>query len=239
MLAALLSCTAPARYYVAPGQEGAPGVHRVLLCPLNVAVSLPTEISSGAEPVDRALVAYLEEQGLEVDRLDLMEARSLWREAAQQARREGAEDATAIFVHGLGQRGDFDALLMPALILRSVRVYDSSGSWDGVRRQVTTVNAPSRGLGGSTDTFSKGIAFGGLSADVLASSLHVMAFTPDGQHVFEGQGGFEFIQEADLSGAKQRSGELRTRYGLFRNAEVLREGVEIALGRYLPPRGDR
>jgi hypothetical protein len=239
LLAALLGCTAPAKYWVAPGHEGAPGVRRVLLCPVNVAVSLPAELSTGAEPVDRALVAYLEERGLEVERLDLTEARAHWQEAAVHARREGADGAAAIFVETIGQQRDFDALLMPSLILRSVRVDDSSGTWDGVRRQVTTVNAPSRGLGGSTDTLSKGIAFGGLSADVLASSLHVMAFAPDGQRVFEGQGGFEFIQDADLSAAGKRSGPLGTRYGLFRDAEVVREGVQIALGPYLPPSGER
>jgi hypothetical protein len=210
-----------------------------LLCPLNVAVSLPAEIASGAEPVYRELAAYLGEQGLQVEHLNLTEARRRWGEAAAEARRTGSKDAAAIFARGLGEWLEFDAMLMPSLILQSVQVYDNSGTWDGVRRRVAMVNLPSRGRGVEADTLTKGIAFGGISASVLATSLHVTAFLRDGRLVFEGQGGFDFAQEADLSGAHRRSWELRRKPGLLKNPEVLREGVEIALGRYLPPRDDR
>jgi hypothetical protein len=210
-----------------------------LLCPLNVAVSLPAEIASGAEPVYRELSAYLGDQGLQVEHLNPMEARRRWGEAAAEARRTGSKDAAAIFARDLGEWLEFDALLMPSLILHSVRVTDNSGTWDGVRRRVKMVNLPSRGMGGSADTFTKGIAFGGISGSVLASSLHVTAFSRDGRLVFEGQGGFDFTQEADLSSAYSWKGELRRKPGLLKDPEVLREGVEIALGPYLPPRDDR
>lgn len=71
--------------------------------------------------------------------------------------------------------------MMPSLILRSVRVTDSSGTWDGVRRRMTQVNAPSMGMAGSTDTFTKGVAAGGISGDVMAASLHLLVFSPDGR----------------------------------------------------------
>jgi hypothetical protein len=236
---ALLGCTASAPYYVAAGHEGAPGVQRLLLCPLNVAVSLPTEIASGAEPVYRELAAYLGEQGLQVEHLTLTEARRRWGEATAEARRTGSKDAAAIFARDLGEWLGFEVMLMPSLILHSVRVADNSGTWDGVRRRVRMVNLPSRGTGRSDDTFTKGVAFGGISGSVMATSLHVTAFSPDGQLVFEGQGGFDFTQEADLGGAHRWSWELRRKSGLLKNPEVLREGVEIALGPYLPPRDDR
>jgi hypothetical protein len=239
LLAALLGCTTPPSYYVAEGHEGAPGVQRVLLCPLNVAVSLPAEIASGTESVYRELTAYLGEQGLQVEHLSLIEARRRWGEAVAEARRTGSKDAAAIFARDLGEWIEFDAMLMPSLILHSVRVTDSSGTWDGVRRRVKMVNLPSRGIGGSADTFTKGVAFGGISASVLASSLHVTVLSPDGRLVFEGQGGFDFAQEADLGRAYRWKWELRRKSGLLRDPAVLREGVEIALGPYLPPRDDR
>src|SRR4030095_8425807 len=68
---ALLACTTPAKYFVAPGQEGAPGLRRVLLSPMNLLWALPAEISDGVQPVERALIANLEARGLEVTRLEL------------------------------------------------------------------------------------------------------------------------------------------------------------------------
>ena len=213
---------------------------RVLLCPLNLALSLPAEISDGAKPVRQELIAYLEAQGLEVERLGLSEGRWRWKRAGAGAKRQGsAEGAAAIFVQDMAQRREFEALMMPSLILHSVRVTDSSGTWNGVRRRMTQVNAPSMGIAGSTDTFTKGVAYGGIEGNVLATSLHVMVFSPDGQRVFEGRGGLDFVQEIDLMDARSWSYQLRMKRRLLRNPEVVREGVEIALAPYLPPRSER
>lgn len=237
---AFLGCTAPAPYYIAPGHEGAPGVRRVLLCPLNLALSLPAEVSDGAEPVDRELVGYLEARGLEVERLGLAEGRWRWNQAAAEAKRQGSADAAAaIFVQEMAQRREFEALMLPSLILHSVRVVDSSGTWDGVRRRMAQVNAPSMGSARTTDTFAKGVNYGGISGDVMATSLHLVVFSPDGQRVFEGRGGLDFIQEIDLTDARSWRYELRMKRRLLRNPDVVREGVEITLAPYLPPGSER
>ncbi len=236
LLAALAGCIQQPKYWVAAGHERAPGVHRLLLCPLNVAVSLPAEIASGAEPVHSELADYLEAQGLQVEHLSLVDARAQWREASAEARGTDSEDAAAIFARDLGESLEFDAMLMPSLIYLSVRVTDNSGTWDGVRRRVKMVNLPIRDPGVSGDTFTKGIAAGGIAGSVMASSLHVAAFLPDGQRVFEGQGGFDFTQVADLSGAYGMRFELRRRSNTFKNPDVLKEGVQIALEPYLPSR---
>ena len=211
VLALLLGCTAPARYTLAPGHEKAPGVQRVLLCPLNVALALPSEISSGAAPVYQEIEAYLGSLGLEVQTLGLADARAYWRRAVAEASRSGAQDAAGLLAKDLGERVEFDAVVIPSLILRSVRVTDSSGTWDGVRRQVSMVNLPHRGRGVEADTFSKGVALGGISGSVMAASLYVIAYLPDGQRVFEGVGGFDFIQEVDLGGALRRPGSVPSR----------------------------
>jgi hypothetical protein len=211
----------------------------VLLCPLNVALALPSELSSGARPVYREIEAYLGARGLEVQKLNLTEARGLWRRAAGEAKQTGSEDAAAIFAQDLAERLEFDALVMPSLIVRTVRVTDNSGTWDGVRRRVSMVNLPHRGQGVEADSFSKGVAYGGISGSVMAASLHLMAYLPDGQRVFEGTGGFDFVQEADFTPASQYKWELRMNPGLLRRPDVLREGVEIAFGPFLPPRDER
>ena len=56
---------------------------------------------------------------------------------------------------------------------------------------------------------------------------------------FEGRGGLDFVQEADLTGASRYNWELSMDPGRLRIPKVLHRGVEIALGPYLPPRGDR
>jgi hypothetical protein len=83
------------------------------------------------------------------------------------------------------------------------------------------------------------VAFGGITGEVLASSLHLSVYSRNGRRVFEGQGGFEFVQEADLGGAAKWNWELRRKSGLLKDPEILQEGVRIALGPYLPPRDDR
>ena len=80
---------------------------------------------------------------------------------------------------------------------------------------------------------------GGIDGDVMATSLHVVVLSPEGQTVFEGRGGFDFIQEMDMSAARNFRWELRMRKGAVDDSEVLREGIRIALGPYLPPRSGR
>jgi hypothetical protein len=116
---------------------------------------------------------------------------------------------------------------------------DNSGTWDGVRRSMAMVNMPSRGTGGSTDTFTKGVFAGGVSGSMLATSLHLVVFSREGERVFEGIGGFDFVHEIDLAEAGQRRWTLRRRARLPGSSEVVREGVAIALGPYLPSALDR
>jgi hypothetical protein len=237
--AVLLACTTPAKYFVAPGQEGAPGLHRVLLSPMNLVRALPAEISDGAQPVEKALLDHLKGRGLEVSHLDLLEGRKLWGQAVLEAQQQGSKDAAPLFVQHLAARGDFEVVMLPSFITRTVYVNDNIGTWDGVRRRMNVVNAPSRGIGGSTDTFTKGVFAGGVSGSMLATSLHLIIFSRQGERVFEGIGGFDFVHEVDLSAAYQYKVNFRRRARLPGSPEVVREGVAIALGSYLPSDPDR
>jgi hypothetical protein len=201
---------------------------------MNLVRALPAEISDGAAPVEKALLAHLKGRDLEVSRLDLARGRELWGQAVLEAQKQGSKDAVRFFVHRLAEGNDFEVVMVPSLITRKVMVTDNSGTWDGVRRSMTVVNAPSRGIGGSTDTFTKGVFAGGVSGDMLATSLHLMVFSRQGERVFEGTGGFDFVHEADLSAAYQYKVSFRRRAKLPGSPEVVREGVAIALGTYLP-----
>ena len=81
-----------------------------------------------------------------------------------------------------------------------------------------------------------GIARGGVSGEMAVTSVHLMVFTPDGERIFEGRGGLDFIHDIDMSPLASRfDWELLLRSDLFLNREVLREGIEIAFTPYLTP----
>jgi hypothetical protein len=201
---------------------------------MNLVRALPAEVSDGVQPVEKALLAHLKGRELEVSRLDLAKGRELWGQAVLEAQQQGSQDAARIFVHRLAEGHDFEVVMVPSLITRKVMVTDNSGTWDGVRRRMNITNAPSRGIGGETDTFSKGVFAGGVSGDMMGTSLHLVVFSREGERVFEGIGGFDFVHEIDLSRAAQRHWDLRRRAKLPGSPEVVREGVAIAFGPYLP-----
>ena len=69
----------------------------------------------------------------------------------------------------------------------------------------------------------------------MITGVHVMIFTRDGQRIFEGRGGIDFIHVVDLSRfAKKRRPDMVLRSNLPGSLDALREGIEIAFAPYLP-----
>jgi hypothetical protein len=61
-------------------------------------------------------------------------------------------------------------------------------------------------------------------------------FSAQGERVFEGMGGLDFIHDIDLAPARQSYHyDLRRKVRLLGDPKLVREGVEIAFGPYLPP----
>jgi hypothetical protein len=142
-----------------------------------------------------------------------------------------------LFVNRLAQGREFDAVVMPSLILHKAQADYGEASWDGVRRRMKVVNAPAKGIGRDDSTFVKGVAYGGFTGPTWVTSLHVLVYRRDGGLVFEGRGGIDFAMQADLGSAKGTSDhwELRTNSALFRDRALLREGVVLAFEPYLIP----
>jgi hypothetical protein len=239
-LLALAACASAPPNQIAEGQAGAPGVRRILLAPLNLVLALHAEIQGGARSTDGEIVAYLESHGRQVERLGLMEGRKLWKEAIAEARAAGEIERTSgIFVRRLAQAHEFDALVMPSLILHQTQMDSCNASWDGVRRRMHMLNAPQLGTGREQSTLAEGVAYGGISGPAWVTSLHVMVFTADGSRVFEGRGGIDFLHEIDLiDQARSFRYEMRPSSSLFTDRRVLREGVVQAFAPYLPAAED-
>jgi hypothetical protein len=214
-----------------PGNEGAPGVKRFLVCAPNTVIALPAELVAVTRPLRDQIDAYLRFQGREAQWIDLYESRRLWGQAMTAAKAQGALEKTpAFFAKELDELYDFDAIVMPSVVLHKATGTGGTARWDGVERHMRVLNAPRRDPGTMT------IEFGGLDGDLMVTSVHVLVFSRGGERVFEGRGGIELIHEIDLAAFKKKKNlDVRVREDLGRDVDALREGIAIAFDPYLPP----
>jgi hypothetical protein len=233
-LIAALGCASGPENTLVPGHEGAPSVKRFLVCAPNTVITLPGELQDTTKSLRKQVDAYLEFQDRETQWIDLYESKRVWGEAMAAAKQKGALQRTPeFFARALDEQYDFDAIVMPSLLVHKTRVLDGHGSWDGVNRHMDVVNAPRQPTGRVQDTLAEGIAYGGLAGDVLVTSVHVLVFSRAGERIFEGRGGFDFVHDVDVS-AKKHSWTLVQR-DLAHDVDALREGIAIAFDPYLTP----
>jgi hypothetical protein len=240
---ALAGCASDApTWKIAPGHEGAAGVERFLLAPANLVVSLRAELEGGVELVQEEISGYLQQQGRRVERLSLPEGRRLWDAAVSENRSAGTpgfEGTMALFVRELARTREFQALVMPSLLLHHTRVRMRQASWDGVQRRIALANLPAP-KPGQRDLMRQGMAGIGISGEAAVTSLHLFVFSREGERVFEGRGGLEFVEEIDVGDVLERGRIfMRTRADLLQDRAVLREGIAIAFSPYLPPPRER
>jgi hypothetical protein len=206
---------------------------------VNLVVALPTELEGGVEPVQGAIVAYVEAQGRQVQRLSLPEARDLWQRAIEAAKATGPlrfETAATAFAKEAAAHHEFQALLLPSLIVQRSVVRHRGVAWDGVQRRVRVVNRPREPGGRNQNALVEGMAAGDLNANVSIVSLHLLAFSRDGQLVFQGRGGVDILEEVDLQDAEKTFHfQIKPRNDVFDDRRILLEAVAIAFTPYLPP----
>jgi len=224
---------------IAPGHEGAPGVERLLLAPANLALALRSELEGGVEAIQEEIVAYLRIQGRQVERVSLLDGRRLWEESIAEVKASGValgfDVSAAAFARKLGESRDFQALVMPSLLLHQTRVKHRKATWDGVKRRMDVVNMPHAPAGRSDDVMLRAMTGLGMMGDAAVSSLHVVVISREGQRVFEGRGGLDFVQEMEVKNVdRSYRVDLRTREALLQDRAILREGIEIAFTPYLP-----
>jgi hypothetical protein len=110
-----------------------------------------------------------------------------------------------------------------------------SVAWDGVQRRIRVVNQPREPGGRNQNALVEGMAAGSLNANVSTASLHLLAFSRDGQLVFQGRGGIDILEEVDLKDAeKTLRFEINPRSDVFDDRRILLEAVGIAFTPYLP-----
>jgi hypothetical protein len=201
----------------------------VLVTPVSFHVQLPANLEPGAAPVGEELEAALAARGVAVRAPASAEVRLLWSRATADlgtltdARGRLAPDhldpaarALAAAFQARGER--FDVMLLSYLEVRFVMIFAGSVGWDGVERRVNIVREVSKRLGDWPN-----------HQNAPCVSLRVIAYTPDGQRLFEQYGGLDVLSEYSV-----RMFAERPRPDLFRERALLREGVEIALAPLFP-----
>jgi len=217
-----------------PEEASAPASpQRVLLFPLNVVVTLPSEVEAGVGAVASELRATLERRGLTVETLELGAARDAWLRAAMAHKAEvgpekiSFEGAASTLARQLHETRSFDALLVPWIAMRAARMRGGSVAWDGVKRKLD--------LAGEAGNKRIRWALSRLQLTVKASSLQVVGFSPAGAKLFDGIGGLDLVDEAELDvSATKIHFDMVPKPEIFQDRAHLREGIAIALGAFLP-----
>jgi hypothetical protein len=236
ILLLLLACASSPDNTLVPGNEGAPGVQRFLVCAPNTLIALPAELQDATGALREQVDAYLRFHGRQAQWLDLYESKRLWTAALDAAKAQGSvEQAPAIFAQKAGELHEFDAIVLPSILLHKTRALEGSATWDGVTKRMKVVNAPRLPSGGrNQSTLAEGVAQGGVTGDVLVTSVHVLVYSRAGSRVFEGRGGVSFAQDADLAPlAKKYSWQYRP-HDVAGDVDALREGIALAFDPYLP-----
>jgi hypothetical protein len=210
---------------------------RLLVLPLNVVATLPSEFEEPSALVWKQLQTYLELQGKQMQTLSLIDARRLWRESIQQVKMQeasmhGFDAAAQILALELTQYADFDDVIIPSLFVRQARMQGKRASWDGVGRTIE--------IEGEPRTTGSIYLSSSLSGTIRAASLHVVVLDAQGTEVHEGLGGLEVVDFIHVFGddddsISQRRWVFGLRPDLFSNREHLREGISEAFDPFLPP----
>lgn len=234
-LAYLCGCASDPANTVTPGFEGAPGLERFLVCAPNTVISIPAELQSSTGALRDQIDAYLRFHDRKPQSLDLFTCQNLWTQAMAEAKERATLERTpAFFARKLDEIYDFDAIVMPSLILHEQRTTNGYASWDGVDRQMRVLKGANWGVF-KRDAIAQAVSVSGPSGDFMVTSVHVLIFSPAGERIFEGRGGIEFVQDLDLSAfSRKRKIEFKLRDDLPGGIDAVREAIAIGFAPFLP-----
>jgi hypothetical protein len=204
----------------------------IVILPLNIVLELPTELDSSTDMVSGILVEQLEKDGKTVHQLDFRVARALWIQAARSVkesnRANNFENAAEVLTRLVGEKMEFDALIIPSLFLQNAKLKQPKAGltahWDGASQLIEWVGTPTaktkdpklRGVGGA--------------------SILLYIFDRNGEQLAERRTGLELIQHLAIE-SKRRQGQDEKTWVLENDAPAIadRERVEAAIAHALNP----
>ncbi len=221
--------------FIAEHAPPAASIHTVLIVPMNAGGDPAPPYVSGAQELERDVVAYVEATGREAERVSSFEVEQRLHAIATPSG-EGDDAARAERIRSelarrLAADHPADVIAMPALRVRQGNYTGRMLLWDGASRAV-----PIETDGNAT------MEVHSIAGKGLGTSLRMTILTPDGTRVFERYVGLEPIEQYRMSGVGTVGGvsiQGSHRNDLFRDRELLEEAVTRSFEPLLePPRAE-
>jgi hypothetical protein len=210
-----------------PPERAASPPQRLLIAPLNPRGGLPYELDRGLDILGEEIGHHLARRGHAATAIapELFEA--VWMASARTvggllpsdpSYRERYEATVAQTCARLRRRaGAFDGLVLPNVVLRTVRFRGDSVKFDGVARRLRFVNVP------------RGYIVSHRSGETTVLSLRIEIYSAQGVRVFANRGGLDVLMVVDL---ESETSELRA--DPMTDRAELREGIRVAFAPYVP-----
>jgi hypothetical protein len=200
--------------------------------PLNVALSIPPGLEGTTGDVFSVVASYLQDLGNTIETISPEAARELWHSSvaevsASDTLKHDFDTGMQVFIERARKSKTFDALIMPALVLRAVESRKRMIKWDGVVRKYKVINF-------SKEAKKKKIS-GDASPDFTGVSLHVSVFGANGDAIFQNYGGLDLVHDLDMDQVERTMrAKFTLKAKLLKDTEHLRQGVALAFAPYLP-----
>lgn len=239
-IAALVACSwacasAPSFSYAnGTDSKGNPAPQHFFVLPLNVAVPVPKGLKGTTGDVFSEVASYLRNLGNTIETISPEAAREQWKSSvaevsASDVLKHDFDTAMQVFIKRARKSKTFDALIMPALVLRDVESRKRMIKWDGAVRKYQVINL-------SEEAKKKKIA-GDASRNFAGVSLHVSVFGASGDAIFQNYGGLDLVHDLDMADVERTMrARLTLREKLLKNTRHLRQGIAHAFSPYLPPK---
>ena len=194
-------------------------LHSVLLLPVR---SVHAELLAGSSLIDTQLFNRLKKSDFNVEELPPQVINDFEKTALElsgsvydpKLKQFVTLDKSAYTYHLISlisKNYEFDAVLMPELLLRTTRINVDEAAWDGVEREIEFVNKPER--------------LYKLPKSARGISLQLQAFSRRGAKISAGFGGISLPYKVDYVKGKAAFA-LKP---IFYQSSEIKEGVSIAL----------
>ncbi len=193
----------------------------IVVAPLNLVVALPDELKSSTTLVSEALVEHLEAHQKTPRVLDFRSGRTLWLESTRDVSEAGEtqnfENAAAAFARKIGERIDFDALIIASLYVQNARIRSNFASWDGAKQKIEFVGRSRREIEMPQ------------LATIPAASVLIHVLDREGRVIHTKRTGLELIQHMSIHTEKKKGHDKRT-WTLTNDVPALEDELRVRAG---------
>ena len=227
----LASCTTQPAKPPTPLQLEGMRAKRIVVAPFNIALPLPAELESSTQLVSDALIERLEELEKNPQPLEPDVGEALWTASRDEVIRSGGvknfESAARVFASMIGERTDFDAIIIPSLYIQNASTNYEAARWDGTTQRITFKGRARQEIEMPPAT------------TIPAASLLIYVLDTEGNTIHSKRTGIELLQHMEIriqkkQGYDQRVWTLKDDDPPIENEAGVRAAVAHALYPYLP-----